>query len=163
LITRAAQSHGDRGRQVYIYDVEEIADAKLFITPDGLGGFAVKKDGDIVSLFATAGGPFKNVSFTALALAVQAGGVKLDAFDPVLPKLYRRIGFSTAARVAFDPNEKPDGWNTETMGEPDVHFMVFDPAGAIQDKNETVAYGKALTAQNLAKTKAKKARSNIKD
>ena len=163
LITRAAESHGDRGKQVYIYDVEEIADAKLFITPDGLGGFAVKKDGDIVSLFATAGGPFKNVSFTALALAVQAGGVKLDAFDPVLPKLYRRMGFSTAARVAFDPNEKPDGWNTETMGEPDVHFMVFDPAGVVKDKAETVAYGKALTTQNLAKTKAKKARGQIRD
>jgi hypothetical protein len=163
LITRAAQSHGDRGRQVYIYDVEEIADAKLFITPDGLGGFAVKKDGDIVSLFATAQGPFKNVSFTALALAVQSGGVKLDAFDPVLPKLYRRMGFSTAARVAFDPNEKPDGWNTETMGEPDVHFMVFDPAGVVEDNAETVAYGKAITMQNLAKTKAKKAAGKIKD
>ena len=163
LITRAAQSHGDRGKQVYIYDVEEIADAKLFITPDGLGGFAVKKDGDIVSLFATAQGPFKNVSFTALALAVQSGGVKLDAFDPVLPKLYRRMGFSTAARVAFDPNEKPDGWNTETMGEPDVHFMVFDPAGVVEESVETVAYNKALTVQNLAKTKAKKARSKISD
>ena len=114
-------------------------------------------------MFATAGGPYKHLSFTALALAVQAGGTKLDAFAPVLPELYAEMGFSTAARVAFDPNEKPDGWNTETMGEPDVHFMVFDPAGVVEESAETVAYNKALTVQSLAKTKAKKARSKISD
>lgn len=118
------------GAAVHVYSPEEYSKMKLFVTEDGKAGVAVKSDGDIVSVFKTPGGP-QGIAFSALQLAVQNGGTKLDAFDTVLPILYAKAGFAPVARLKWDDSQAPAGWSKETFkkfnnGEPDVVFMAHD-------------------------------------
>jgi hypothetical protein len=114
-----------------VYSADEYAKMRLFLTPDGKAGFALKGD-DIVSAFKHPTANIDGFGKAALQLAVQEGGRRLDAFDTVLPALYSNAGFRAVARIKWDESQKPDGWSKETFasynnGEPDVVFMVYDP------------------------------------
>jgi len=127
---QASKDSSPFGASVYVYDEADYADMRLFLAEDGNAGFALKGD-DIVSVFA---GPEQRGAVNAiLQLATQEGGRRLDAFDTVLPYLYAIHGFKTVARVKWNDDAAPNDWDKETFkdfnkGEPDVVFMVHDPA-----------------------------------
>lgn len=125
-----AMSNHEFGAQVEIKSPEELANASLFRTDNG-SGFAIKPDGDIVAVFASQSEP-SGGAYGMLQAAVQAGGVKLDAFDTFLPKIYKTVGFRPVARVAWNDEYAPPNWDKETFakynnGEPDVVLFVYDP------------------------------------
>ncbi len=133
----------------------------MFVTPDNKAGFAIKSDGDIVSAFKHEKLEAYKAGDSMLALAVQQGGVKLDAFDTVLPKIYGDNGFRAVARLAWDDKQKPENWDYKTFkkyndGRPDVVFMVYDPEHAKAYKSrdgkrvETYEEGVAAQAHELA-------------
>ena len=129
----AAKGAGKFGAAVHAYPVDDYRDMRLFLTADGQSGFALKGS-DIVSAFKGASKEAK-VADSVLALAIQEGGRKLDAFDTVLPDIYSQSGFRAVARIAWNDEFAPDGWSKETFakfngGEPDVVFMVYDPEHA---------------------------------
>jgi hypothetical protein len=116
------------GAAVYVYPVEDYQGMKLFLSESGKSGFAVKSDGDIVSVFSMEKGSGRGVMEAAIA----AGGKKLDAFDTILPKFYGTHGFVEAARIPWNDEYSPEGWDKQTFqefnnGEPDVVMMVLDP------------------------------------
>jgi hypothetical protein len=128
---KSSKEKANFGAAVYLYDPAEYKDMRLFLTPDGTSGFALKGD-DIVSVFNKPGGPHKGVSNPLLDLAIAQGGRKLDAYDTVLPRIYGQSGFKTTSRMAFDPEQVPADWSTKTFGDfnkgqPDVIHMVYDP------------------------------------
>ncbi len=133
-ITAGRESLGEEGAQVYVYPVEEYQAMRLFLTPDGLVGFAIKSDGDIVSVFRHFDGPRRAVP-NIMALAKQEGGTKLDCFDittgaaPPLRALYEREGFAVTERMAWDDQYAPEGW-PERFGKPDVVMMALPAAAA---------------------------------
>lgn len=52
----------------------------------------------------------------------------LNGFDTVLPRLYSDVGFRAEARLPFNEEFAPDGWDFDTYqksnnGRPDVVFM----------------------------------------
>jgi hypothetical protein len=105
---------------------------RLFLSPDGMSGFALKGD-DIVSLFKHPDLKVRGIANTSLMLATEQGGRRLDCFDTQLPKLYSNSGFKAVARVKWNEDYAPPGWDKTTYkefngGEPDVVFMVHDPA-----------------------------------
>jgi hypothetical protein len=115
---------------VYVYDQADYAGMRMFLAEDGKAGFALKGD-DIVSVFA--GEPHGGAVNAIMQLATQEGGRRLDAFDTVLPNLYGVHGFRAVARTKWNDEYSPDGWDKDTFkefnnGEPDVVFMVHDPA-----------------------------------
>jgi hypothetical protein len=117
------------GAAVLVYPVEEYRNMRLFMSQDGKSGFALKPDGDIVSVFSS--GDAK-AGMAALQLAIKLGGSKLDAFDTALPKMYAPHGFKVVARLKWDEQQAPIGWDKKTFsefnnGEPDVVFMALDP------------------------------------
>jgi DNA polymerase III epsilon subunit-like protein len=117
---------------VFIYDIEDLKKMRLFATADGTAGFAIKPDGDIVSVFIHGDSPHKGATLSMLAQAVEQGGTKLDAFDTVLPKIYAQAGFRPVSRVRWNDEFAPEDWDKEIFkkfnnGEPDVVAMVFDP------------------------------------
>lgn len=117
------------GAAVKVYPDSEYKDMKLFVTEDGGSGFAIKSDGDIVSVFSSGGGAVHSM----LELAVEQGGTKLDAFNTVLPKLYAINGFKEVGRDSWDDQYMPEGWDKETFsqfnsGEPAVVYMEYDPS-----------------------------------
>jgi hypothetical protein len=133
----SAAKTGKFSAAVYVYDQQDYAGMRLFVTADDKIGFALKGD-DIVSAFKNPDIKAKGAANIMLALAVQQGGRKLDAFDTVLPELYSKNGFRAATRLAWDESQKPPDWDKETFkafnnGEPDVVFMVYDPAHVNQN------------------------------
>ena len=96
------------------------------ISVDGGYGF-VSNDGDIKGVFKLPTSKAKGVADNILQEAVNQGGTKLDNFDGYLTKIYERNGFRIAARIPFNEEFAPDGWNKEKHGTPDVVAMVYDP------------------------------------
>lgn len=115
------------GAAVAVYTTEEYQGKRLFVTEDATAGFALTADGDIVSVFSAA----KSGNGRALmTLAVQAGGRRLDCFDTALPSYYAAHGFKAVARLPWNDEYAPAGWDTKTFeafnaGRPDVVFMVY--------------------------------------
>ncbi|ALX67274.1 VG15 protein [Microbacterium sp. XT11] len=142
-LASAKESVGKHGSSVTLYD--DYRDMRLFVTPDGLSGFALTADGDIISVFSHADQPVRGVARSLLAYAVSQGGNRLDAFETYLPKVYAREGFRPVARLAFDDEYAPDGWDYDAYaqwnnGRPDVIFFVYDPEriGSTYDPSEAV-------------------------
>jgi DNA polymerase III epsilon subunit-like protein len=132
---------------VFIYDVEDLKKMRLFATADGTAGFAIKPDGDIVSVFVTGDSPHKRATLSMLAQAVEQGGTKLDAYDTILPRIYAEAGFRPVARVKWDESQADSAWDKELYseynnGEPDVVAMVYDPTrvGSTYDPKEGEYY-----------------------
>jgi hypothetical protein len=117
---------------VYIYDVEEYREMRLFSTADGRAGFGIKPNGDIVSVYIYSDSDHRKGTLSMLAQAVELGGDRLDAYDTVLPKIYAQAGFKPVSRVRWNTDFEPDGWDPELYaefnnGQPDVVAMAYDP------------------------------------
>lgn len=131
---------GEFSASVHVYSPDEYKAMRLFLSPDGLTGFALKGD-DIVSVFKHPSSKAKKVAEEMLKLAVENGGRRLDAFDTQLPRLYSKAGFKAVARLKWNEEFIPDGWKKDTYsafnkGEPDVVFMVHDPKAQLYVKGE---------------------------
>ena len=151
----SAMSGHSLGAQVEIKSAEDLASSKLFRTESG-SGFAIKPDGDIVAVFASPSEP-KGGSYSMLQAAVQAGGKKLDAFDTYLPDIYESVGFRPVARLPWNDEFAPPGWDKNAFseynnGEPDVVFFVHDSEyfGGATDVPVVTDYDDAVRLQNEA-------------
>jgi hypothetical protein len=119
------------GASVEVYDEADYAKMRLFTTQDGLVGAALRGD-EMISLFSLPGAP-KRVARHMVATQIAQGGRRGDAFDTVLPKLYTPEGFAPVARMPWNDEFAPDGWDYSFYqkyngGRPDVVFMAYDPA-----------------------------------
>lgn len=101
---------------------QELADsgAITFMSKDGMSGAAVTADGDIEAVFRIPGGDGKKLSYQMVITAVDNGGVKLDCYGEALVKNYSKMGFEPVAKVKWNPEYAPDGWN---YGPKDVYVM----------------------------------------
>ncbi|MCD2114403.1 hypothetical protein LQ384_25160 [Rhodococcus rhodochrous] len=116
---------------VYVYDEDEYRAMRLLVTDDGKAGVALKGD-EIVSVFAHKDCAHPRAARAMLRHATALGGHRLDCFDTVLPDLYADAGFVPVARLKWNDDYAPDGWDYETFrtfndGRPDVVFMAYDP------------------------------------
>jgi hypothetical protein len=103
----------------------------LFLTKDGLAGFALK-DGRISSVFNHRSSDVRDRLRCLVGLAIQEGGWAIDVFDTVLPHLYGAAKFRTACRMRWCEDHAPIDWNHRAFhefnqGQPDIVFMVYDP------------------------------------
>ena len=125
---------------VYVYDESEYAEMRMLVTEDGKAGVALKDD-EVVSVFSHNDGAHPNAASSMLRQATVLGGRRLDCFDTVLPNIYADAGFVPVARLAWNDDYAPDGWDYDTYcrynnGRPDVVFMAHDPAavGSLYDR-----------------------------
>ena len=148
--------NNSKSSAVYRYSIPEYEKMRMFLSADGSVGFALKPDGDMVSLFKDANSDIKNASVASLLLGVEQGGTKLDAFDTILPHLYSMNGFKVSSRLKWDESQSPEGWNKQDFiefnrGEPDVVFMIYDPNyyGDYQSNDGQLVedYGDAVSIQ----------------
>ena len=145
-IAKAKQSLGDYGASVELKD--DYTDINLYLSEDGESGFGIKPNGDIVSVFSNnkaEGGR----SHYMLEMATAEGGRQLDCFDIYLTKIYEAHGFKPVAKMKWNDEYIPEGWNKENFkdynnGEPDVVFMAYDPNNDIEKKKKEAEekYGK---------------------
>ncbi|MCD2115055.1 hypothetical protein LQ384_28695 [Rhodococcus rhodochrous] len=116
---------------VYVYDEHEYRQMRLLVTDDGKAGVALKGD-EIVSAFAHKDCAHPRAARAMLRHTTALGGRRLDCFDTVLPDLYADAGFVPVARLRWNDDYAPDGWDYDTFrafnhGRPDVVFMAYDP------------------------------------
>ncbi|MDJ0105117.1 hypothetical protein QM646_01755 [Rhodococcus erythropolis] len=116
---------------VHVYNDDEYANMRLFVTDDGRSGIALNHD-EIVSAYSHRDSKYPSAAKSMLAVAVQQGGQRLDCFDTALPRIYAEAGFVPVARLKWDDDYAPDGWNYRVYsryngGRPDVVFMAHNP------------------------------------
>lgn len=136
-IAKAKQSLGNDGASVELKD--DYTDINLYLSEDGESGFGIKPNGDIVSVFSSK--KVKGRAHHLLEMAIYEGvGRQLDCFDIYLTKIYEAHGFKPVAKMKWDDEYIPEGWNKDNFkdynnGEPDVVFMVYDPNNDIEKKH----------------------------
>ena len=95
--------------------------AKFYLSETGKSGFALKPDGDIISVFAKAG---SEEGFNAMIQAIASGGRKLDCFEGFLSEdFYPDFGFEEYNRLKWNDKYMPEGWDKKRFDEPDVVLM----------------------------------------
>lgn len=129
-LAKAAEESSKVKEFVHFYSPEELAGMKTYLHPDGKSGFAVKPDGDLVSVFSTVKGRGDSI----VQQALEEGATKLDAFDGYLPGFYKKHGFKEYKREA--------NW---TPGGPDVVYM--------QQEQAAKGFNRATAQGILDKTK----------
>lgn len=129
-----ARDASTRGQFLSSHSADELQDHKLYLAYDGKVGYALDTSGDLQNLFNN-GGP-KGAGTEALISAIKNGATTLDAFDNFLPGLYSRVGFKAVARLPFNREYAPEGWNYGRDGTPDVVFMAYrgGTRGTIKDR-----------------------------
>ena len=137
-IETARQSRGLKGECVYVYPAEEYEHMRLFLTPDGMAGMALKEDGDMVSVFSHKERAKKgdgNAAYALVALAINEGAVKADCYGRFLTGLYGRFGFRAVAKDQFSPEFASEAMQNEDAmranfrdedGRPDVVYLVYE-------------------------------------
>ncbi len=122
---------GKRSGFLSYYPEEDLAQMNLFLVKGHDAGFAIKTDGDIVSVHNNSS--LKGLASVFLNEAKKNGGSKLDHFDGFLSGLYRNHGFTDVYEVyQWDENYKPDTWN-------------FDPVDILDPK--TSIYAQAVSKE----------------
>ncbi len=115
---------------VHVYDEAERRQTRLLVSDDGKAGVAIKDD-EIVSAFGHKDCAHPKAVQSMLRQATRLGGYRLDCFDTVPPTLYADAGFVPVARLVWNDDYAPDGWDYQQLGRfnggrPDVVFMAYD-------------------------------------
>ncbi len=133
-----------------IHSPEELAQNRLFLTPDGKAGYALTPQGDLQNVFRNPGG-IEGAGRAAVHEAVQEKGARtLDAYDGFLPDLYEQEGFQRVGQMAWNDDFAPDGWDYKENGRPDVVFMATNPVPGVEvktftDWDEAKAYSREVS------------------
>ena len=104
------------------YPAEDYAkmNCRVFLSENGRAGYALKPDGELISVFSLD----KGNGVSLMRDAIANGAKKLDCFDTYLGRqFYPQFGFKEVNRLTWDDQYAPPGWDYEKFGRPDVVFM----------------------------------------
>jgi len=107
------------------YNIDDYKNFKTFLSNDGKSGYALKPDGELISVFSLEKGRGSDLVKDAV---VNKGATKLDAFDinNKLPNLYGKYMDETS-RLKFADEYAPKDWDYSKFGRPDVVTMNINP------------------------------------
>ena len=128
----AEQKDDKKFLQVSRVSVEEARDivengGKLFVSKDGKAGAYVKAGGYMGGLFKSPDSKLKGLSKPLQEARAAAGGQYFDAYGTELEAIYVKNGYKPVARIKFNPEFAPEGWDAENSplkDQPDVVFFV---------------------------------------
>lgn len=149
-LTEGRNSDAANGWCVTPKSTQELVDenVRTFMNESRTVGVGVKPDGDIVAVFKNQNGGPKRALDTAMPMAIEMGGDRLDCYGEGLVRTYENYGFIPVARVEFNPKYANEGW-TPDKGTPYIYFMVHngDSADVVTEKIRTYNHA---TAEELA-------------
>lgn len=97
--------------------------AVCFLSNDKKSGFAIKPDGDLISLFSLPGASQGN---EAIKSAIKNGATKLDCIGEFLVSMYNKFGFAEIKRESWNNEYAPKNWDYKTFGKPDIVYMELE-------------------------------------
>lgn len=122
------------GTSVDVFSPDQYQNFDLIVA--SLGGetatISVSPDGEIGAVTKSPNAPsaLVRVAMDAALVGRDGKGMWLSAFDTTLPSIYSSYGFQPVARMPFNDEFKPDGWDYAAYrrynsGRPDVVFMRY--------------------------------------
>ena len=108
---------------------------RAFLSEDGMVGFAVAPDGEIVNVFKQPGAP-PGAGVTAILSAIENGGWWTNNYDGFLKDYYSQFGFTERERLTWDDQYAPDDWDYKANGRPDVIEMELPAEGRLRGHAE---------------------------
>ena len=122
------------GTSVDVFSPDQYQNFDLIVA--SLGGetatISVSPDGEIGAVTKSPNAPstLVRVAMDAALVGRDGKGMWLSAFDTTLPSIYSSFGFQPVARMSFNDEFKPDGWDYAAyrkynLGRPDVVFMRY--------------------------------------
>jgi hypothetical protein len=96
-------------------------ETELYLSYTKLSGFGLKPDGELISLFSLNAA---HEGDSAVEAAKEFGAKKLDCLGEFLREFYEGHGFEVKGWMSWDDKFRPDGWNEEKYGRPNVYYMV---------------------------------------
>jgi hypothetical protein len=131
---------------------QEMAEGNVrtMMNADGTVGVGIAPDGDIVAVFKNKNGGPRGALDTAMPMAIEMGGDRLDCYGKGLVKVYENYGFIPVARVEFNPEYANDGW-TPDKGMPYIYVMMHngDSAAGVTEKMHTYRHATATELDAL--------------
>jgi hypothetical protein len=104
---------GNRAEFLTPYTDEDLSKMKTFKVKGYNAGFAIKSDGDIVSVHNNTG--INGIGKELIKTAVKNGGNKLDHFDGFLSGFYNSLGFKVVGHDEWNDDYAPAGWKYEPV------------------------------------------------
>jgi hypothetical protein len=143
----ALKENNPMASAVDVHDADDYLRDDLYLDEDGRTGFAIADGDELVSVFSYKG---EHGGDALVEKAVERGARRLDCYDirGGLPSLYGRHGFRPVARVAWNDEYAPDGWNYERLGRPDVVAMAV--ADNAPEEPSYMDYDEAVEAARRA-------------
>lgn len=131
---------------------QEMAEGNVrtMMNADGTVGVGIAPDGDIVAVFKNKNGGPRGALDTAMPMAIEMGGDRLDCYGKGLVKVYENYGFIPVARVEFNPEYANEGW-TPDKGTPYIYVMMHngDSAAGVTEKMHTYRHATAAELDAL--------------
>lgn len=113
------------GELVDLHD--DYSNAKCFVTEDGLCGFAIEPDGNLVSVFSLSPSTNKGFLYAIKDMVKEEGATHLDAYmskkQPLQAIYEKTLGFHAAATMDYNMEYDHDDI-AKNHGNPQVVFMV---------------------------------------
>lgn len=100
-------------------DYDEI-NAICYLSQDKKSGYAIKPDGDLISVFSL---PGAHHGVFAVKSAIENGATMLDCIGDFLVRLYTKFGFEEYKREPWNDAYAPKDWDYEQFGRPDIVYM----------------------------------------
>lgn len=104
--------------------------ATVYLANNNEGGYAITKEGDIISVFSQ---PGKGLGRQLMEDAIKNGGITLDciggddtkqgAHIGHLERFYSSLGFDIIRTEKWDDSYAPKNWDYETFGRPPILFF----------------------------------------
>ena len=97
----------------------------------------LKPNGEMVSLVKDATVKTKGAAQAMISKMKDMGGLFMDNYDIYLTPIYEKAGYKVVARVPFNEEFAPEGWNAEDSplkNKPDVVFMVRNDIAPAEEK-----------------------------
>lgn len=104
----------------YTPDEYDAMNAVCYLIVDERSGYAIKPDGDLISVFSL---PGANQGDRAIKSAIKNGATKLDCVSDFLKTIYQRFGFVEYKRESWVDDYAPGNWDYEKFGRPDIIYM----------------------------------------
>ena len=114
---------GSRSEMLTDYSTEDLSSMKTFKVKGQNAGFAVKSDGDIVSVHNNT--DVKGLGPHLIKAAIRHGGKKLDHYDGYLTGFYRKLGFKITNVVEWDDAYASQHWKYEKLEIDDPDKSVY--------------------------------------
>lgn len=117
------QKSGKNAASLSSYTLADYQQMKTYMVKGKPVGFAIKTDGDIVSVFNFSDA--RGIGPILIEAAKRAGGTKLDHYDGFLTGLYKSCGFKIINVLEWSDEYTPDGWEYKKIDINDPDQSVY--------------------------------------